>query len=404
MLLMLCAACGDDRPTMSVTVENTLDLERTGELVEISMSEVADRLRLSDTAQVVVLNAKGEEVPTQLTYRNKLIFPVTVKACASAKYTVRPGIPTEVVVKSCGRTYPSRLDDLAWENDLVGFRAYGPALQARGERGFGYDLFTKRGTTEPVLEEMYAQEENQDNWNKVAELRKSDPKAAEEFIKSFSYHVDHGFGMDCYAVGPTLGAGVAALMTGDTIVYPWCYRTCEILDNGPLRFTARLEFAPMNVRSDLVVRETRLITLDAGSHMNRTVVTYSGLSEELPIVTGLVLHDSEGAVTADAERGFIAYTDPTTGPDQGKIFVGAAFPAQVKEAKRVLFSDEERPTRNNALGHVLAVSDYKPGSAYTYYWGFGWSRADISDAAAWDKYLTDFTRKIRTPLLVKTGR
>ena len=33
--------------------------------------------------------------------------------------------------------------------------------------------------------------------------------------------------MDCYAVGPTLGAGVAALMAGDTIIYPYCYRTQE---------------------------------------------------------------------------------------------------------------------------------------------------------------------------------
>ena len=47
---------------------------------------------------------------------------------------------------------------MAWENDLVGFRAYGPALQARGESGFGYDLFTKRGTAAPVLEDIYAKE------------------------------------------------------------------------------------------------------------------------------------------------------------------------------------------------------------------------------------------------------
>ena len=46
------------------------------------------------------------------------------------------------------------------ENDLGGFRAYGPALQARGERGFGYDLFTKYNTTEPILESLYAEELN----------------------------------------------------------------------------------------------------------------------------------------------------------------------------------------------------------------------------------------------------
>ena len=119
----------------------------------------------------------------------------------------RPVLPVDVEVRACGRQYPERLDDMAWENDLVGFRAYGPALQARGERGFGYDLFTKRGTAAPVLEDMYAKELDADSWKQVNELRKTDPKAADELVRTFSYHIDHGYGMDCYAVGPTLGAG-----------------------------------------------------------------------------------------------------------------------------------------------------------------------------------------------------
>ena len=42
--------------------------------------------------------------------------------------------------------------------------------------------------------------------------------------------------------------------------------------------------------------------------------------------------------------------------------MGAAFPAVVKEAKTVLFPVEEKKMRNNADGHVLAVSDYEPGA------------------------------------------
>ena len=54
--------------------------------------------------------------------------------------------------------------------------------------------------------------------------------------RAISYHIDHGNGMDCYAVGPTLGGGTAALMPDSAIVYPYCYKDYEILDNGPLRF------------------------------------------------------------------------------------------------------------------------------------------------------------------------
>ena len=365
MTALFCFACNDSR-TVTVTVTNPLAMERSNEMVEVSMETVTDRLGLADTAQIVVLNADGQQVPYQITYDGKVIFPAAIAAGGTATYTIQTGTPEAFDVKACGRCYPERMDDMAWENDLVAFRAYGPALQAKGERGFGYDLFTKYNTTEPILEAMYAKELDKETLAKIAELKKTDPKAAAELSRERSYHIDHGYGMDCYAVGPTLGAGVAALMVNDSIIYPWCYKNQEILDNGPLRFTVKLEFTPLTVKGDSTVVETRLITLDAGSHLNKTAVSYSNLKETLPIVAGIVLHEPDGAVVADAANGYITYVDPTTGPDNGKIFMGAAVPTVVKDAKTVLFSEKEKKERNNADGHVLAVSDYEPGSEYVY--------------------------------------
>ena len=402
MTALFCFACNDSR-TVTVTVTNPLAMERSNEMVEVSMETVTDRLGLADTAQIVVLNADGQQVPYQITYDGKVIFPAAIAAGGTATYTIQTGTPEAFDVKACGRCYPERMDDMAWENDLVAFRAYGPALQAKEERGFGYDLFTKYNTTEPMLEAMYAKELNKETLAKIAELKKTDPKAAAELSRERSYHIDHGYGMDCYAVGPTLGAGVAALMVNDTIIYPWCYKNQEILDNGPLRFTVKLEFTPLTVKGDSTVVETRLITLDAGSHLNKTVVSYSNLKETLPIVAGIVLHEPDGAVVADAANGYITYVDPTTGPDNGKIFMGAAVPAVVKDAKTVLFSEKEKKERNNADGHVLAVSDYEPGSEYVYYWGFAWDKADIKTADAWNRYMADFAQKVRNPLTVKVN-
>lgn len=402
MTALFCFACNDSR-TVTVTVTNPLAMERSNEMVEVSMETVTDRLGLADTAQIVVLNADGQQVPYQITYDGKVIFPAAIAAGGTATYTIQTGTPEAFDVKACGRCYPERMDDMAWENDLVAFRAYGPALQAKGERGFGYDLFTKYNTTEPMLEAMYAKELDKETLAKIAELKKTDPKAAAELSRERSYHIDHGYGMDCYAVGPTLGAGVAALMVNDTIIYPWCYKNQEILDNGPLRFTVKLEFTPLTVKGDSTVVETRLITLDAGSHLNKAVVSYSNLKETLPIVAGIVLHEPDGAVVADAANGYITYVDPTTGPDNGKIFMGAAVPAVVKDAKTVLFSEKEKKERNNADGHVLAVSDYEPGSEYVYYWGFAWDKADIKTADAWNRYMADFAQKVRNPLTVKVN-
>lgn len=399
MTAFFCLACNESK-TVTVTITNPLAMERSGEMVEVPMAEVSAKLNLADTAQVVVLDAENQQVPYQITYDEKLIFPATVAANAATTYTIQAGTPIDVELKACGRQYPERMDDMAWENDLVAFRAYGPALQARGERGFGYDLFTKYNTTEPVLETFYQNELNKDVRARMAELQKTDPKAAADLGRSISYHIDHGYGMDCYAVGPTLGAGVAALMVGDTILYPWCYNTQEVLDNGPLRFTVKLEFTPLTVKGDTSVIETRVITLDAGSHLNRTAVSYTNLQETLPITTGIVLHEPDGAVVADAANGYITYVDPTTGPGNGKILMGAAFPATVKEAKTVLFPAEEKKQRNNADGHVLAISDYEPGSEYVYYWGFAWDKADIKTPEAWNRYMAEFAQKVRKPLEV----
>lgn len=395
-------ACGESK-TVTVTVANPAALERNGEMVEVSMSDISAKLQLADTAQIVVLDGDGQQVPYQITFDEKVIFPATVKANGTAAYTIKVGTPDAFDVKACGRHYPERADDVAWENDLVIFRTYGPALQASGERAFGYDVWTKYNTTEPVVEARYASELNAETKAKIAELKKTDPAAATQLYQSVSYHVDHGNGLDCYKVGPTLGGGTAALMVGDTLFYPACYATQEILDNGPLRFTVKLEYNPLTVKGDSNVIETRVISLDAGSHMNKTVVSYSNLKEALAVATGIVLHEPDGAVVADAAAGYITYVDPTDNANNnnGKIFVGAAFPAPVKEAKSVLFPEKEKKeVRGGADGHVLAISEYEPGSEYTYYWGSAWEKAAIKDAASWNTYVGEFAQKLRAPLTV----
>lgn len=372
-------AC-EDKATVSLTVSNPIALDRTNEIIELPIADISQKLALPADGQLVVKDGEGKEVPYQITHNGLLIFPVNVSGSGTAKYTIQQGIPTEVEVIACGKHYPERVDDIAWENDLVAFRTYGPALQRSGERAFGYDVWTKRNAPHPVVEERYAMDLND----------------------KISYHVDHGNGLDCYKVGPTLGGGTSALMAGDEIIYPYCYNTYEILDNGPLRFTVKLEYNPLTVNGDTNVIENRVISLDAGSQLNKTVIWYDGLSNVTPIATGIVLHEPDGAVTADAPNGYIAYVDPTDNPknDNGKIFVGAAFPNTVKEAKAVLFSEKEKAERGGADGHVLAVSDYAPSTQYTYYWGSAWSKATIKDAEEWNRYMAAYAQKVRNPLMV----
>lgn len=399
-----CLSCADSK-NLVVEVKNTLDFDRKNEIVELPMDEVAKRLKLPNTAQLVVTNENGEEVAYQITSDNLLIFLADVKAASKAKYSIEIGKPKNIPTSTTGRRYPNRLDDMAWENDLVGFRAYGPAMQANGERGFGYDLWLKRGTYEPVLESFYEKALDPLTAQRIKELRKTDPKAAGELSRSISYHLDHGYGMDCYAVGPTLGAGTTALVDNGDIVYPWCYKEEKILDNGPLRFSVKLTYNPLTVGKDTNVVETRIITLDKGQHMNRTEVRYEGLSQATTLVAGMGIHepDSIATYTADKDNGFVSYIDPTQGPDNGKVFVGIAMPNDMKDAKAVYFSPEEKAKRNKTDGQLLAYTTYVPGTTVTYYWGFAWNRGlyDIKSFDAWNAYLTQRVKMLRTPLVVK---
>jgi hypothetical protein len=404
MTAFVILACNGSK-TVTVTVVNDMASDRTNEMVEVSMGEISALLQLPNNGRIVINDAEGKEIPYQITFDEKVIFQANVPACMTTTYTIKTGTPADVPVIACGRHYPERADDIAWENDRVAFRTYGPALQATGEKAFGYDVWTKYNTTEPVVEARYAMELNPETLAKINSLKPVDPKAAGELRAATSYHVDHGNGLDCYKVGPTLGGGTAALMVDGQIIYPYCYKTYEILDNGPLRFTLRLHYNPLTVADHSNVVETRVISLDAGSYMNKAVISYSGLNESVEIAAGLVLHEPEGTavIAADVVNGYMTYVDPTDNANagNGKIFVGVVVPGTVKEVKAVYFSKEEREKeRGGADGHVLTISDYEPGSDYTYYFGSAWSKAAIKDAESWDKYVLEYALKARHPLIV----
>ena len=306
-LLALVTACGQQKGTdFTITVSNDQAFARTEEMVEIPLSDIAKRVQLIDEEQYIVLDAEGNQIPYQITYDDQLLFPATVEAKGKSTYIITVGEPIEVEQLVYGRHYPERVDDVAWENDRTAYRAYGPALQAKGERAFGYDAWVKR-VPGLVVEQRYANELNPDTQAEIARLRKERKyDEANELYHSVSYHVDHGNGLDCYKVGPTLGCGTAALMNGDAIVYPYCWKEYEILENGPLRFTVKLTYNPLTVGSTEGIVETRIISLAKGSQLNKTVVSYEGLKQATPVATGLVIHpENTTDYVLEANKGYM---------------------------------------------------------------------------------------------------
>lgn len=271
-----------------------------------------------------------------------------------------------------GRVFNERNNDLSWENDLVAFRVYGPDTQKRGEKSYGYDIFTKYPGKGLVLEELYGNQCSHRNWAKVDSLKKIDPKLAKDFENSFTYHLDHGMGMDCYAVGPTLGCGVPAILTGDSIRYPWCYASVNLVDQGPDRFKATLTFQPVVIDGDTIV-ETRTITLDKGSHLNYSEVTYKGMTKPLTVVAGFPRRGNPDSYTSKSE-GIAALADPTQGDSNGKILVGLKM---INPVEKVFEKDN----------HTLVSTTIRPGEKLCYNWGYAWDRTDIKSLEDWVEYL-----------------
>ena len=395
------------RHKVTITVSNPTDTPRSGEMVEVDSKAVQKKLK-SET--FIVTDADGREIPSQVTYDGKLIFQAAAPASHSSKYYVTAGTPAKYEPQAYGRQFPERVDDIAWENDRVAFRCYGPALQKSGEKAWGYDIWNKR-TSKMVVENRYAGELDSDikrAMERLRELGRDD--AADDLYNMVSYHVDHGNGMDCYKVGPTLGCGTAAIVASGKICYPRCYKSFVVLDNGPLRFTVRLVYGVEQI-DGMNITETRILSLDAGSQLNRVMVSYEGLNKTEDVAVGIVVHnENPNAYVLNTASHYMLYEDlgdpnqykekyrAAQNKDFGRIYVGAVVPF----ATQMKFQAEEGLP--GATGHILASTQCDSALPLVYYFGSGWSRnpeTNFQSIADWEAYLNQFAAHVEKPLKVK---
>jgi hypothetical protein len=214
--------------------------------------------------------------------------------------------------------------------------------------------------------------------------------------------------MDCYTVGPTLGGGANALLNDDgSLFMPQCYESFEILDKGPLRFTVRFTY-PEQEKEGEKVRETRIISLDAGSQFNRVIIGYQGLSKSVRMAAGTVVHkDNPTAYVLSEEGGYLGYEDlgdasvytakyrDELARQMGRIYVGLLFPDT-----HISMTYQSREN-GIATGHVLGISTYQPNTTYTYYFGSGWDKnpnTNFHSLTDWEAHLNYAAKCVRNPL------
>lgn len=375
----------------SFKIANTAPFARHGAVVEIPADAIACTADGSQSAggctgMFRVTDMEGNPLLWQLTSDGKLLVEVSLEAGETVTVAVEPVKATDKCRSGESRCAADTIclsqvrhdfqDDLTWENDRGGYRLYGPSYRAGGGNVAGYDIWTK-SVSFPVLAQRYV----------------------DHCRYGISYHNDHGNGMDCYTVGRTLGAGMNALMNGDDLIYPCAYEECEILDNGPLRTRVKVTCYPLELPDGTETVETRVITLDKGSWLNRTEVTYSGITAPRPMATGIVVHkENNRGYVVDPQKRFVAYADLTDNPDKGNgvIYIGIVNAVTPSEAAYRQFAEAE----GAALGHVMNTALYDPATPYVYYWGAGWSKGGVRGMDDWTGYLGRFHDSLMHPIVV----
>lgn len=355
--------------SVKITVKNRADIARTLETVTIEWADIVRKIPQATPENIRITDQGGKQLPSQVIYNGQpqpqsLIFQVTLPAKGIAEYNLTTGPREKYDVQAFGRFVPERMDDFAWENDRTAHRMYGPALQATGEISNGIDIWLKR-TDRLVIDRWYA--------------------------KGNDYHTDHGEGLDCYKVGRTLGAGAMAPYVGGRLWLAGNFTSYEVLDNGPVRISFRLEYAPFDVDGK-TIKESRAISLDANTSFNRITETYTGDFKELPVAAGIVLRKPTAgdALYHNQKEGVLYYWEPVNiqNGDNGNTAVALLF---------------NRPPARTGIeqGHLMATCSVTNATPFTYYMGAGWSKGGFENQAAWNNYVQNESRKLKSPLTVK---
>jgi hypothetical protein len=357
---------------------NPIRIDRAEEIVEIPLDQVCHHLHFpaAQLQSLVATNvATTQRIPSQLYSSRRgadpdtllLLVQLPAQGEVNVAFKLDPAAPPQEPLVF-GRVIPERKDDFAWENKVVAYRIYGPALEATGEISSGIDVWSKR-IPNFVVNSFY----------------KQDHEAALAHNPALSYHHDNGIGLDSYDVGLSRGCGGTAVWADDKLNVSKNYTVVKILASGPIRFEFEVSYAPWQAGGKMV-SETKRIALDAGSHLNKIISTFTFDGDSyLELAAGIAIHEG-GEITLPAGKSLASVWDTPQNPSVGRIATGlASLPA-------------ERAKIMTAANHALMLFQRHSGESFTYFAGSGWSKADMPTQADWNDYLVRFEQLQEHPI------
>jgi unsaturated rhamnogalacturonyl hydrolase len=271
--------------------------------------------------------------------------------------------------RAYARLVPERMDDLAWENDKVAFRIYGPALR-KGPEDSGIDVWCKR-VPYPVLDKWYENDR----------------------VRKISYHKDNGEGFDGYHVGDTRGCGGVGLWVDGKLVTADTYQSAGIIWTKPDVAEFRTVYRyPLKIDKKPVV-ETRITRLSLGQRLFEVTSVFSNkdasqqknpqstVNSPYEVAIGVVTQDKGATITLASETGIIAVHEPLAGKGLGTGVI--VDPRSVIRTETLPATDKDRK-------HEQAVVFVRPDEKgrIVYRAGFAWAGdGEITTPAQWLEYL-----------------
>ena len=268
--------------------------------------------------------------------------------------------------RTFARFVPERSDDFAWENDLVAFRTYGPALRPSAENS-GIDCWFKR-VPYPIFDKWYME----------------DRLALRYSLKNKPYHEDHGEGYDTYHVGNSRGCGGISVWSDGEMHDSDTFIAHRVISSTREKSVFELDYA-----SDLngkVLRETKRITIVMGQRLFQcdSRFTLDGKPTALEVAIGLM----------PQVKGTVPVFSPKTGTMQlwekiDDLGVGTGIALDPK----VLVKMETRTDRDGQTqAFCFARTDAK--GHIRWFAGYGWEgQGEITTERKWSDYLTGFAAK-----------
>lgn len=376
-LAILLFNCSQKETTKTITVKNSLDIERTFETVELSK----DFLKVDDLTSIGIQESDTKKLLVTQTIDNDgdgildvILFQPQIGANSEKVFeivTIEESERPKADTLCYSRFVPERTDDYAWENNRVAFRTYGPSAQKMIEESIkggtlssGIDAWLKR-VEYPIINKWY--------------------KMAENNIGA--YHEDHGEGLDNFHVGVSRGVGGLAVKIDTTYYVSKNFKKWKTITTGPIRTSFVLEYADWDANGQ-TISETKHISLDYGSNLSRFEIELAGTDT---IYAGLTLHEKDGIPTQNKLLGYISYWEPHGGSELGTAIV-------VPNNNMLSSNLFDTPVKDwSNLYTEIKVNNSKA----IYYAGFGWKAAgEFTTKEAWENYLEAFVLKINNPLVV----